>query len=50
MTSNWQEEHSKRLSEKQEDFVFEVALMLEEEREWNRSKLREHGILVGVPY
>jgi hypothetical protein len=29
--------------QQQEDFQFAVALLLEEEREFNRTKSREHG-------
>ena len=47
--TNWQEEHIKRLEEKQEDFQFEVMLLLEEEREFNRERMRETGYRVGVP-
>ena len=47
--SDWQEEHIKRIKQRQEDFEFEVALMLEEEREFNRQKMRETGYRIAIP-
>jgi hypothetical protein len=47
---SWLDEHSRRIRERerQEGFEFEVALMLEEEREFNREKMKETGYRVGV--
>jgi hypothetical protein len=45
---SWKEDHSKRIKERQQDFEFEVALMLEAEREFNRAKMKETGFRVGV--
>jgi hypothetical protein len=47
MTNRQEEEHNNnRIKERQqeiEDFQFAVELLLEEEREFNREKMRKHG-------